>query len=129
MEQLQIQSLPNSTAILALQVVWVLGRWNKNLIFALWHCVSVMTYTDGTLEQHIGMRQISATVKDSDSHSWFVACNERLHKYSLPNIYTDRPKLPVWEFIGVSIYDLRYAIIPIICEWILVHVKLKTYAK
>ena len=124
MEQLQIQSLPNSTAILALQVVWVLGRWNKNLIFALWHCVSVMAYTDGTLEQHIGRRQ-----KDSDSQSWFVACNERLHKYSLPNIYTDRPKLPVWEFIGVSIYVLRYAIIPIICEWILVPVKLKPYAK
>ena len=29
-------------------------------------------YTDGTLEQDIAMRQIS--VKDPDSHSWFVAC-------------------------------------------------------
>ena len=34
------------------------------------------------------MRQIS--VKDPDSHSWFVSCNELLHKYSLPNIYTIR---------------------------------------
>ena len=34
------------------------------------------------------LRQISA--KDPDSHSWFVSCNELLHKYSLPNIYTVR---------------------------------------
>ena len=36
-------------------------------------------YTDGTLEQGIAMRQIS--VNDPDSHSWFVSCNELLHKY------------------------------------------------
>ena len=43
-------------------------------------------YTDGTLEQDIAMRQIS--VKNPDSHSWFVSCKKLLHKYSLPNIYT-----------------------------------------
>ena len=35
-------------------------------------------YTDGTLEQDIAMRQIA--VKDSDSHSWFTACNQLLYK-------------------------------------------------
>ena len=45
-------------------------------------------YTDGTHEQDIAMRQIS--VKDPDSHSWFVSCNELLHKYSLPIFYTVR---------------------------------------
>ena len=47
-----------------------------------------MLYTDGTLEKDIAMRQIS--VKDLDSHSWFVSCNKLLHKYSLPNTYTVR---------------------------------------
>ena len=42
-------------------------------------------FTDGTLEQDVGLRQIA--VKDADSHSWFTACNCLLHKYKLPNIY------------------------------------------
>ena len=45
-------------------------------------------YIDGMLEQDMVMRQVS--VKDLVSHSWFVSCNDRLHKYSLPNIYTVR---------------------------------------
>ena len=48
-------------------------------------------YADGTLEQDIAIRQIS--VKDSNSYSWFILCNNLLHKYNLPNIYIAKKSL------------------------------------
>ena len=54
------------------------------------------------------LRQISA--KDPDSHNWFVSCNDLLHKYSLPNIYTVRAEFgsepQVKQHVEVSI--VRY---------------------
>ena len=94
MEQLQrsmlrgIQSFPNSTAIPALYCLLGVRPLEKELDLRRLSLLAIVLYTDGTLEQDIAMRQIS--VKDPDSHSWFVSCNELLHKYSLPNIYTVR---------------------------------------
>ena len=94
MEQLQrsmlrrIQSFPNSTAIPALYCLLGVRPLEQELDLRRLTLLANVLYTDGTLEQDIAMRQIS--VKDPDNHSWFVSCNELLHKYSLPNIYTVR---------------------------------------
>ena len=93
-EQLQrsmlrrIQSFPSSTAIPALYCLLGVRPLEQELDVRRLTLLANQLYTDGTLEQDIAMRQIS--VKDPDSHSWFVSCNELLHKYCLPNIYTVR---------------------------------------
>ena len=84
----RIQSFPSSTAIPALYCLLVVRPLEQELDLRRLTLLANVLYTDGTLEQDTAMRQIS--VKDPDSHSWFVSCNELLHKYSLPNIYTVR---------------------------------------
>ena len=74
------------TAIPALYCLLGIRPLEQELDLRRMTLLANVLYTDGTLEQDIAMRQIS--VKDPDSHSWFVSCNELLHKYSLPNIYT-----------------------------------------
>ena len=97
MEQLQmsmlrrIQSFLNSTAIPALDCLLGVRPLEQELNLRRLTLLANVLYTDGTLEQDIAMRQIS--VKDPDSHSWFVSCNELLHKYSLLNIYTVRAEI------------------------------------
>ena len=91
MEQLQksilrIQSLPNSTAIPALYCLLGSRPLEKELDLRRLTLLANALFTDGTLEQDVAMRQIS--IKYSGSHSWFVSCNECLHKYSIPNIYS-----------------------------------------
>ena len=94
MEQLQrfmlrrIQSFPNNTAIPALHCLMRVRPLEQELDLRRLTLLANLLFTDGTLEQDIAMRQIG--VKDPDSHSWFVSCNELLHKYNLPNIYTVR---------------------------------------
>ena len=93
-EQLQrsmlriIQSFPSSTAIPALYCLLGVRPLEQELDVRRLTLLANQLYTDGTLEQDIAMRQIS--VKDPDSHSCFLSCNELLHKYCLPNIYTVR---------------------------------------
>ena len=82
----RIQCLPTSIAIPALYCLLDIMPLEQELDLRSLTLLANALYTDGTLEQDITMRQIS--VKDLNSHSWVVACNERLHKYSLPNIYT-----------------------------------------
>ena len=82
----RIQSFPNSTNIRALYCLLGVRPLEQELDLRRLTLLTNVLYTDGTLGQDISMRQVS--VKDPNSHSWFVSCNELLHKYSLPNIYT-----------------------------------------
>ena len=88
MEQLQryilrrIQSLPNNTAIPALYCLLGIRPLEQELDLCRLSLLANVLYTDGTLEQHIAIRQIS--VKDSNSYSWYILCNTLLHKYNLP---------------------------------------------
>ena len=45
--------------------------------------VSIL-YNDSSIEAALAKRQMA--VKDSSSNSWFIHCNQILHKYKLPNI-------------------------------------------
>ena len=82
----RIQSLPISTAIPTLYCLLGIRPLEQELYLRSLTLLANVLYTVGTLEQDIAMRQVN--VNDPDSHSWFVACNKRLHKYSLSNIYT-----------------------------------------
>ena len=84
----RIQSLPNSTAVPALYCLLGIRPLEQEFDLRRLTLLANVLFIDGTLEQGIAMRQIS--VKDPSSHSSFVSCNDRLNKYSLPNIYTIR---------------------------------------
>ena len=94
MEQLQrsilsrLQSLPKSTVVPALYCLLGIRPLEQELDLRRLTLLANILYIDGKLEQDVAMRQIS--VKDPGSHSWFVSCNDRSQKYSLPNIYTVR---------------------------------------
>ena len=91
----RIQALPRNTAIPALYCLLGIRPLEQELDLRRMTLLANVLYTDGTLEQDIAMRQIS--VKDPDSHSWFVSCKKLLQKYSLPNIYTVKT-----EFVSES---------------------------
>ena len=71
----RIRSFPNSTAIPALYCLLGVRPLEQELDLRRLTLLANVLYTDGTLEQ--------ISVKDSDSHSWFVSCNELLHKVQL----------------------------------------------
>ena len=82
----RIPSLPRLTATVAVHCMLGIRPIEQELDLRRLTLFCSVLYTDGTLEQDIAMRQIA--VKNSDSHNWFTVCNQLLHKYNLPNIYT-----------------------------------------
>ena len=88
----RIQYFPNGTAIPAQYWLLRVRPLEQELDLRRLTLLANVLYTHGTLEQDIAMRQIR--VKDPDRHRWFASCNELLHKYSLPNIYTVKSR--VW---------------------------------
>ena len=69
----RIQSFPRNTAIPALYCLLGIRPLEQELDLRRMTLLANVLYTDGTLEQDIAIRQIS--VKNSDSHRWFVSCN------------------------------------------------------
>ena len=82
----RIQSLLNSTAIPASYCLSGIRPLEEELGLRRLSLLANVLYAAGTLKQGIAMRQIRE--KDSSSYSWFILCNELLHKSNLPNFYT-----------------------------------------
>ena len=81
----RIQCLPNNTANVAVYCLLGVRPIEQEIdLKKLSFLVSIL-YNDSSIEAALAKRQMA--VKDSSSNSWFIHCNQILHKYKLPNIY------------------------------------------
>ena len=81
----RLQCLPNNTANVAVYCLLGVRPIEQEIdLKKLSFLVSIL-YNDSSIEAALAKRQMA--VKDSSSNSWFIHCNQILHKYKLPNIY------------------------------------------
>ena len=82
------QCIPNNTANVAVYCLLGVRPVVKEIDFRKLSLLISILYSENSIESVIAKRQMA--VKDSDSHSWFIHCNQLLHKYNLPNIYLEQ---------------------------------------
>ena len=81
----RLQCLPNNTANVAVYCLLGARPFEQEIdLKKLSFLVSIL-YNDNSIEAALAKRQMA--VKDSSSNSWFIHCNQILHKYKLPYIY------------------------------------------
>ena len=80
----RLQCLPSNTANVAVNCLLGARPIEQEIdLKKLSFLVSIL-YNDNSIEA-LAKRQMA--VRDSRSNSWFIHCNQILHKYKLPNIY------------------------------------------